>query len=246
MPRHRITNADDVRTGNAVSADRTVLGVPVSNVVYDTIVNPIAAANTSFINAATGAELPNAATKTYTFPIATATSPQDGANITGVQDVERAVRVVSSHASSVVAMTVTVYGTDRYGAPLRENIAVAAGGTGATVEGVKAFKKITRVDLVAAGDATANTISVGVGLALGLAFAPRIGGYVRTIRDENTADSATYAAPPRTAQTATSVNPRGTITPQTAADGTKTYTAIYVSKNGPDATDAFGLAQYNG
>lgn len=248
MPRHRITNADDVRTGNAISADRSTLGVPVGNVVIDQIVNPAAAASTTLINAATGAELPaTAGTKTYLFPIAVAASPQDGAVITGILDVERAVRVVSSHASSVVAMTVTIYGTDRYGAPLRETIAVAATGTGATVEGVKAFKKITRIDLTAAADASANTINVGYGLALGLAFAPAVGGYIRTVTAENTAESATYAPPPRTAQTATSVNTRGTIVATTnVPNGARTYTVTYVAKNGPNDSDAFGLAQFNG
>lgn len=129
--------------------------------------SPLAAVTTAFISAATSTELPNTATKTYT-PANIGTSPCDGSNTTWVQDVPRNLTITATHASSIVAMTINVTGTDLFNQIMSETLTVTATGTSKSVTGVKGFYTVTRVDLVAVADATANTISVGFGSALAL------------------------------------------------------------------------------
>lgn len=129
--------------------------------------SPLVAVTTAFISAATGTELPNTATKTYT-TANIGTSPCDGANTTWINDVPRNVTLTASHNSSIVAMTVGITGVDVFNQPLYELLTLTATGTSKSVTGLNAFYKITKVDLIAATDATANTISIGFGSALGL------------------------------------------------------------------------------
>lgn len=195
----------------------------------------------SLIDAATGSELPNAETVTYTFPDDVGTSPVDGANTTGVLDVARNVLVTVTHGSSIVAMTVVVHGKDVYEQAMSESLTVTAGGTSKAASTKKTFKQITSIDLVAAGDAEANTVDVGHSDVFGLpAFLPGTGYVLKELEDGAEATAGTILAGVQVA-TATSGDVRGTYDPNSAADGQKHF-ALLVAL--PDATDR-GVAQYS-
>lgn len=132
------------------------------------------------VKAATGTELPDATPTSvaYEFPGDGGTSPLDGANQTGILDVPRNITATVTHDSSVVAMTIKVMGEDVDGAEMYEELSIAATGTSQTAAGVKAFKKVTSVELYAAADATTNTVNVGWGDVLGLPVYVPDAGYV--------------------------------------------------------------------
>lgn len=139
--------------------------------------SPLAAVTTAFINAATGAgQLPNANTIAYT-TATLGTAPLNGSNTTWVQDMPRNMVATITHASSIVAMTIQIKGVDIFNQPMGELLTVTATGTSETVNGLKAFYKVTEIDLIATSDSTTNTVSIGFGNALGLPV------YVTDIRE---------------------------------------------------------------
>lgn len=202
------------------------VGVALAPICYLDLGSPIAASANALVVAATGTELPNAATKTYTFP-ASNTSPLDGTNQTGVLDVPRAVASVVTHATSVVAMTVVYTGKDAYGNAMTESHSIPATGTSQTVNGKKAFKKITKIDITAAGDATANTLNVGFIDVLGLPVAlPTAGAVIKELEDGAAATAGTVVAADPAKATATTGDVRGTYDPNSACDGTKGFVLL--------------------
>ena len=134
--------------------------------------------------------------------------------------------------------TFTVYGTDEYGNALIETI---TGPNNNTVQGKKAFKKITRV-AVSAAIAT-NGVSVGFGDVLG--FPVFLGNTVNVIYD--TEDMAavtdgTYVAGVLTKPTATTGDVRGTYDPNSACDGAKRFSVVMLC----DDPQYLGSPQYAG
>lgn len=227
MASHNISRADVVKSGNAQPPNRSLIGVPVNNVVYETFAPTVA--DVDGICAAQA--VAGAANATINGALA--------ASGAVTLDVERGVQVDSSDAGDTT-QTVTIYGTDRYGAAVVETIAL----NGTTdVQGVKAFKTVTRVAVSAA---LTGNLTVGTTKKIGLAYAPIVGGFIRGRTVEDTADAGTYVAPSRVTATATTTNVRGTYAPAGTLDGTATYTVIYIAKNGPNDSDAFGVAQYGG
>jgi len=147
--------------------------------------SPVVLDADALIKAATGAELPDSTptSVTYTFPHASA-SPQDGVNLTGILDVPRNITVAASHGSSVVAMTIKVTGEDVHGREMYEELAITATGTAKTAAGVKAFKKVTSIELYSAADATTNTVNIGYGDVLGLpVFVPHASNILGALID---------------------------------------------------------------
>jgi len=244
FPQHRISNSDNIRSGNALPANRTVTGVPMENVVYDDLGLPVIAVADAFIKAATGAELPNNATKTYTFP-ASAVSPTDGTYNSGVADVGRNVVVNVTHATSIVALTVTVTGTDVWGKTMSELFTITATGTTKTVNGKKAFKTITSIAITSAGDSTTDTANVGFGDVLGASYRVRPGAFIQgTFNGTKEATQGTFVEADATTPATTSTGDvRGTYDPNGTLDGAKRVVLIYVAKNGPTDEDGFGVAQ---
>lgn len=231
FPSHRITNSDDVRTGNAVSADRSKLGVPVAGAEGRPIIvvslGAPAAADVDGICAAQA--IAGAADAVINGALASAGAV--------TMDVPRGVQVDSSDAGDTT-QTVTVYGRDVYGASMVETIAL----NGTTdVLGLKAFASISRVavDAVMAGNLTVGTTG-----KLGLPYRPVLGGFLRGRLGEDTADAGTYAAPIRTTSTATTADVRGTYLPAGTLNGTNTYSVAIAVANGPTNADAFGIAQF--
>lgn len=123
----------------------------------------------ALIAAATGAELPNAATVTHTFNGETSTtSPVDGALSTGILDVPR--NIIAAQVGTSVAGSVTVTGEDVYGESLVETLTFAGSVSNEAETGVKAFAKVTSIAITSATDMTSISLNVGIGSRLGLPF----------------------------------------------------------------------------
>lgn len=234
FPSHRISNSDNIRTGEAASADRTKYGAPL-----------IGEEAQPFVLLSLGApavEDPDGLVTGYTgaggnIPLTgvLAANVDSAGNV--VLDVPRALVYDSGGADTAV---ITVTGYDQYGARMVESKTL--NGTTA-VAGTKAFKKITSIS---AGAAVANGAFIGTSKALGLPYAPAPGGMLGGIADENTADAGTFAAPVRTTATATTGDVRGTYTPAGTLNGTLQIRVRVALKNGPNDSDLFGVAQYAG
>lgn len=222
MPRHTITRADDVRSGNAVSANRAVRGAPVTNLVIESFAPILADADG--ISASQGVLAATAAGALINGALASAGAV--------VFDVPR--NVVAAWTNTAV---ITITGTDVHDAPMVE---VSASGTSHT--GNKAFKTVTKITVSA--DVTGFT--AGSGAKLGLTYRPKIGGFIRGRLNEDSADAGTYVPPIRTTSTATTVDVRGTYAYAGTADGTNRFTVLYLVDNGPANEDLFGIAQYAG
>lgn len=229
---HRPSNSDDLRSGNAASADRTTLGVPIAGVDGQAV---------TLISL--GAP---AAAATNNISVAAVITGASDAVIGGVLasggvatlDVERSLQMVSTNAGDTTQV-VTVRGFDRYGAALTE-VRTLNGTT--IVNFVKTFKRVTRISVSAT---TAGSLSVGTSTVLGLPYAPVAGGFVGGILNENTADAGTYVAPTRVTSTSTTASVRGTYTPAGALNGANIYKLRYAFLNGPTDVEVFGLAQFS-
>lgn len=233
FPAHRITNSDDVRTGNAVSPNRAVKGVPFEGAEAQTVrVISLGAPAVADVDGICAAQaIAGAANALINGALAS------GGAVT--LDVARGLQVDSSDAGDTT-QTVTITGTDVYGQAMQETIAL----NGTTdVLGLKAFKTVTQVAVSAV---MAGNLTVGTTKKIGLPYRPVVGGFIRGRLGEDSADAGTYAAPIRTTSTATTADVRGTYLPAGTLDGTNVYTVAIAVQNGPNDSDAFGIAQYNG
>lgn len=142
----------------------------------------------------------------------------------GTADVARNVVITVTHATSVVAMSGTITGTDNYGNVITEAWSVTATGTTKTFTGKKAFKTITQITETVAADASANSIVSGTGNVLGL-----IGPVSSVVPIGEMMDGATTTAGVLVvASTAATADAGGTYTPNTAPNGTHTYDVGYL------------------
>lgn len=215
-------------------------GAPLTPLTQVSLGAPITLDTDGLMAAATGAELPNDETITYTFSTDGGTTPLDGANTDGILDTARNVTLDVSHATSIVAMTVLVTGKDTYDAVMSELLTVTATGTSKAVNGKKAFKQITSIAVASAADATTNTLNVGWGDVLGLPYkldgAYDVVSFFADTTEESA--SATFVAGDTTVATTTTGDTRGTVTPNTATDGSVEY-RVWMRVS--DASSAEGL-----
>lgn len=224
FPRHRITNSDDVRTGNAVSADRTVLGVPLAGAEAQAVI----VVNFGAVAAAVAAGI--AASQTVT-GAGTAFVINGSLASGGVATFATPRNVVAAWTNTAI---ITITGTDQYGQAMSE---VSASGT--SHAGLKAFKTITSITT----SATITGATAGSGDVLGLPYRPVLGGFIRGRVGEDTADAGTYVAPSRVTATTTTGDVRGTYDPQGVPNGALVFTVAIAVANGPNDSDAFGLSQ---
>lgn len=153
-------------------------------------------------------------------------------------DVPRGVSVVSSNAADTTQV-ITVHGFDAYGVGMRENLTM--NGT-TTRNGLKAFKRITRVQSSAA---LAGNLSVGNTDVLGLPlYVPSLAHVTTQIQDGAVAAAGAFVAGIRTAggSTATTGDVRGTYDPNSACDGARVFELICLL---PEAGSK-GIPQFNG
>ena len=121
MTTHKITNANDVRSGNALSANRAVLGVPMKNLIHEALLNasgnPVVTGHTN-------------TTGVFATPFIAASQAVAGAgNLTingswataGVATVDwaRTISLASSNNGDTT-QTALVTGTDVWGAPMSQ------------------------------------------------------------------------------------------------------------------------------
>lgn len=259
MSNHHISAADTILRGAAIFEPHKKLydgrrGMVDSPMFYKAFGAVAAIVAGALVSAATGAELPNANTITYT-AANDAVTPIDGASkptlasITDIGgtvrsvwplDVPRAVKLSVSHGSSIVALSLVVSGFDEYGQPMTETLAVTATGTAKTATGKKAFKYILSYAFTSAGNATADTANLAWADIFGLPY--RVLHVERVIPFGNgIIDVAgTVTAADDTTATATTGDPRGTYAPASASDGTKRY-SCWITPSDPSVAQPLGL-----
>lgn len=231
---HRISVSDNLRAGAAVrpNGDNNYLGIPLAGAEAQAVI---------VINLGSPAvAAANVISASQTLLSATDALINGSLATAGVAtlDVPRCVSVTSSDAGDTT-QTAIVYGFDAYGVALNETLAFNGA---ATISGVKAFKRVTRVAISAA---LAGNLTIGMTGKLGLPYRPVIGGFVSGILNEATADSGTYVAPSRVTATATTVDVRGTYLPAGTLNGTNVFCVRIAVQNGPNNSDAYGVAQFH-
>jgi hypothetical protein len=140
-------------------------------------------------------------------------------------------RNVTVIASGAATSTVTVYGRDYLGQPMLETLTLNGNNT---VAGKKAFKWIDRV---AYGATAATTIDLGWGDVLGLPYKAHL--FMFDMENNAAVTDGTLVVGVDT-QTATSADPRGTYDPNSACDGSKSFSVMYVA----DRSNLHGAAHY--
>jgi hypothetical protein len=248
MPRHNISSADSLFYGQSQIAGKhdSLRGIPFDPVTFVDLGAPVALDADALVVAATGAELPNATTITYTFP--GSASPIDGVRADGILDKPRNITAAVIHDTSVVAMTLLVTGKDENTVTMSEALTITATGTSKTATGKKAFKTITSIAITSAGNATTNTLDMGFGDTLGLPYMLKgdknkviylMDGVLQTSGTITVADTNTAST--------TTGDVRGTILPATATNGTRRYGCWLVDLPAADrsdsATSAYGVSQ---
>lgn len=233
FPQHRISVTDNLRAGNAVSAANQLVGVPVSLKQFENLGAPaVAAANNigaALAYAGAGALAPNA-------------TPAGGSLVGGVATVDfpRALVVVSSNAGDTT-QTITITGTDYYGAPMTQTFAL----NGTTPRnGLKAFYTISSI---ASSAALAGTLNVGTLNVFGLSYAILTGSLVVGTKNTAgviTADAGTVVQPDFTSPaTGATGDVRGTYAPAATPNGAIILYAEYQTQGGPLNISAFGQPQ---
>lgn len=186
-------------------ANNANLGVPVSHTFFYETGAVASASTTAILSAGTGS-----GAGTFTL---------NGALVSGgVATIPTPRNITLTSTSNNSGITLTVTGTDVYGAAQTETI---TGPNNTTVNGAKAFKTITAV---ARSNTVTGNVSAGTGNVLGLPYAIAnaakvVGAYMDGIPQT----TATFVAADATAATATTGDVRGTYTPNSAPNGTRRY-----------------------
>ena len=153
-----------------------------------------------------------------------------------VMDFPRAVSIVSTNAGDTT-QTATVTGISAYGAPMTE--VITFNGT-TTVNGKKAFAKVTRVAISAA---LAGNAAVGTSDVMGLPYRAISRNLVLTAQNGAFVTTGTFVAADTTSPaTSTTGDTRGTFVPPAANDGSRLLTFVMF----PDVTSlttAYGVTQ---
>ncbi len=256
---HHISAADNILVGAAAYYRHMYLydgrrGYLCNTPSYRSFGAAAAASAVALISAATGAELPNNATKTYT-TANSGVSPIDGAGLPAVAnvgmadgklhsvwplDVPRNASLNVTHGASIVAVGITINGFDEYGAAISETLAVTATGTTKTTAGKKAFKWIESYSITSAGDATADTLNLGWGNVFGLRYRTTDKNQVIGMTNGVPDYTQTIVVADDTAPSATTGDARGTFAPSVAADAVKTYGVWQVPSDPSSIQGLFG------
>jgi hypothetical protein len=144
-------------------------------------------------------------------------------------DYARNVVITVTHASSIVAMSGVITGTDIGGATITEAWAVTATGTTKTFTGAKAFKTITSITEVVAADASGNTIIAGDGKVLGLDTPSLAAGTNACVKEIQSGTGVVTNGVYVAASTASTADARGTFTPNGTLNATIDWDVWYLS-----------------
>lgn len=228
--RHTISHADKLYRGNARYAAYTPDGRRGIEVDVLKFVN-LGAPDTADVDGI----LDGVTVSTDTVQAYTA-----GDMATATLDVARNIQIVSTDGTQADNV-VTVTGTDVYGETLVETI-TANGQT--TVQGNKAFKTLTSISAAAGTEET--TLDVGWGTKLGLPVFLEDSSYLMAFRMDGANNTVTIAVASDTTATATTGDVRGTLTPGTAPNNVRKYTALVYIANTDVKSNVFGQDQYGG
>lgn len=263
MSKHSISRASELYFGDAY--DPTLFGanqragVQITPVLKASLGSPIALSAGDIIAAATSTELPNIATKTYTaatngtsptdsasVPVATTIAVGDANVLVWPLDVARNVTAAASHATSVVAMSITITGYDKYLQKMVETLAIAATGTSQTAAGKKAFKYISSIAITSAGNATTNTLNMGWGDAIGLPYrlADKSSLMQTWFNDVLEATVPTIVLADATTPSATTGDVRGTIDLASASNGSAVE--VYIVPDPTSRSTLLGIDNFGG
>lgn len=143
----------------------------------------------------------------------------------GTNTIPRAITVTVTHASSIVAQTFALTGTDVYGRVITETLTITATGTSKTATSLQAFKTLTAATQTAASDASANTVKLGDSKVLGLAFKNDSLVPISELQDGATPTAGVLVR----ASTTAGNDYRGTYTPNATLDGAKDFIISYLS-----------------
>jgi hypothetical protein len=190
---------------------------------------PAAASANGFMLSFAG---PNTATVIY--------GPAPNANVaytgalgpSGKTDWPRNVVITVTHASAVVALSGVITGKDALGRDMTEAWAVTAGTTSKTFTGAKAFSKVDSISVVAAADASADSVVIGTGNVLGIDLPVAAPKPVLELTDGAIVTTGTVVA----ASTSAAADPLGTYTPATAPNGAHTYDVWVVIEDEENVT----------
>lgn len=137
-------------------------------------------------------------------------------------DFPRVLTVVGAGSGHNAAGTVTINGTDVRGNTIADTLTL---NSNTTVTGVKAFKTVTSIDFTAVtGNDANNTVAVGTGAALGLDRIMDADEYIN-----GSVDGVYEATRATIVVNATDIS-KNTITFNTTLANTKTFRAVYVTK----------------
>ena len=151
----------------------------------------------------------------------------------------RNVVVTVTHATSIVAVSGTITGIDVYGRVMAESWSVTATGTSKTYTTKKCFKYVTAVTITAAGDASADSITVGDGVVFGLDVRCSVAAGDFEVVDATVVTTGTFVAydPVNSGlSTAFSADMRGTYAPSAAPNGTHVYD-VWIQADDPEFSD---------
>lgn len=187
-------------------------------------VAPVALVTNGFKTAVAG---PNTATVIYGRTAALGT-PFDGTLASGIVDYPRNVVITVTHGAAVVALSGVISGIDKYGRNLTEAWSVTAGTVSKTFTGAKAFARVDTVTVIAATDASTDTVIIGTGNVLGLdtkCSVGAVGAAVKELTDGGIVVTGTLVA----ASSAAAADPIGTYLPATVPNAAHTYDLWFVS-----------------
>lgn len=156
-------------------------------------------------------------------------------------DVPRNIIAVSGSGTDST-QTLTYTGTDYLGVALVETVTLT--GT-STVQGLKAFKTVSRVAVSAA---TVGALTVGSGDKFGVPYRINKKGSMQAFWDAtwNNGSATTTLAVTTSPATAITGDVRGTYLPATASDGTRTL-ALWIYMDDVDSNNGlYGVDQYGG
>jgi hypothetical protein len=144
-------------------------------------------------------------------------------------------RMLAVQASGASTGTVTVKGRDYLGQSMVENLTL----NGVTaVAGVKAFRYVDAITWTATA---ATNLLVGVGTGLGVPYRIQHTIITNELLNGGQATAGALVVGSTAVATATTTDPRGKYTPNSAPNGTNTYTLMYFA----DQTNLHGNAHFS-
>ena len=232
MPKHLISRASQLFFGDAylpaAFASNERVGAPITPITKISLGSPAVSVTTA---AATAQAVAGAANLTLDGTLAAA----------GVVTflTARNIQAVSTGAGDTT-QTITLTGTDIWGMPVVETVAL----NGTTiVKGLKAFKTITRIAVSAA---CAGNVSVGNSTALGLPYRLTTKSDLMQTWFNQVVEATvpTVVIGDATTATATTGDPRGTILLNSALNGSAV--SIYAALDPTSYESLFGVPQFAG